>query len=156
VANWTSSDRNDFAHRIRAIDWSPFWTAYGHAHKQSSYGSIPDLLIQLSSEEDQPALRASDTLWASLCHQEIRSSPAALPAMPFLLEAFDRGSTGLRFELLELFKGFAVTSERNKDDPWSSAIIKLLRDVRERFQPLSDSAEDDTRHFADEILRITT
>jgi hypothetical protein len=32
----------------------------------------------------------------------------------------------------------------------------LLRDVRERFRPLSDSTEDDTRHFADEIQRITT
>lgn len=152
---WTSSDRDEFARRVRAVDWSPFWTAYGHAHKQSSYGAIPDLLIQLSSKDDKDALRASHALWASLCHQEIRSSPAALPAMPFLLEAFDRANAGLRFELLELFKGFAVCSERNNADAWSSAIIRTLRDARERFEPLVDSAEEDTRYFSSEILRIT-
>lgn len=85
--------------RVRAIDWSSSYTAYGPAN------DVPELLLQLTSDDHNEAKIASHKLWCGLCHQHVSIAPAGYLALPFLLETLDSVDDSIKSEILEYIVG---------------------------------------------------
>src|SRR4051812_23312611 len=94
--------------RLTSIDWGAYDTAYGPA-----VGG-PALLAALRGGDPQAGLDACDALDNALCHQHVMVGSAALPALPFLLEALDGADAELSVELLDLLLGLAVGTNRRR------------------------------------------
>ena len=86
---------SDWDQRIAEIDWSQYRTAYGDA------GAVRSQLRRLRSVNEEGALSAAHDLWCGLCHQHVQIGSAALPALPFLVEAFDLANNQLKVELMD-------------------------------------------------------
>ena len=107
---------------IDEIDWSQYETAYGNAAQDIPHfqcgqtPSVPHSLWDLFSGNRERAMQATGGLWAGLCHQHAFVSSAALPAYDFLMLALQEMDDELKVELLDIFQGFAVCTERFSSD----------------------------------------
>src|SRR4051794_22817082 len=104
-----------FAKRVAAVDWTAFRTAYGRAD------DVPGQLIRLASPDKSTALQASHELWCGLCHQHVQVGTAALPALPFLLEAIRGADDALAYEILDIILGFAKGVNRKPTEDFQRA-----------------------------------
>ncbi|UJR86857.1 hypothetical protein [Sandaracinus amylolyticus] len=152
--------------RLAAIDWSQFSTAYGRADQPHAFerrdgspagrwGSIPEQLARLWSDDRRAALEVTHHLWCSLCHQHAYVSSAALPALPFLLEALDGADDAFSVELLDIAAGIAVcarTGSAAPAGPWLEELRAALLRERARFERLATSAGQDVASFAQRIV----
>lgn len=99
------------------------------------------------------AMAASHELWCSLCHQHAYVSNAALPALPYLLAAFNAAGEELRIEILDIFAGFAIctsTSAMNTD--WMNELRRQLRSQAPMFQRLAVSSNEEIASFSERIV----
>lgn len=123
----------DWRERLASVDWSAYESAYGSA------AGVADQILSLRSLDREGRLQASHELWASLCHQHAFVSSAALPALPFLLEALEDANEELAVELLDILVGFAVcTSPRRAERPqWAEELAAGLEDAKPLAQRLA-------------------
>jgi hypothetical protein len=151
--------------RLAAVDWSQFDTAYGradgpHAFETRSgaaagrWGSIPEQLARLWSDEPETRLAVTHQLWCCLCHQHAYVSSAALPALPFLLEALDGADDALAIELLDIFAGIAscAAARLAASAPWLRDLRAALVMSRARFDGLSSHSNAEIRDWAECIV----
>jgi hypothetical protein len=141
--------------RLAAVPWDFLGTAYGRATR------TPDQLMDLLDDDWETAFQASHDLWCSLCHQHAYVSSAALPALPFLLEALELGDDRLAVEILDILAGFAIcTAPPSRTGPfatpsdsvWAVELRRRLQEERSRFEALRESAEGEVAEFADWVL----
>jgi hypothetical protein len=152
----------NLAERLAAVDWSQLETAYGradgpHALEGSGserWGSVPEQLSRLWSDERETRLAATHQLWCCLCHQHAYVSSAALPALPFLLEALDGADDALAIELLDIFAGIAscAAAGRAPSAPWLRDLRAALVMSRARFDGLSSHPNAEVRDWAECIV----
>lgn len=146
---------NDWEARLARIDWSRYLTAYGDA------SAVEHQLRRLRSVDQAEALDATHDLWCGLCHQHVQIGSAALPALPFLLEAFSTASQELKIELLDIFVGLAITSKPSSysdvaivgghdfsQPPWIAEVRAALEAALPEFLPLRTHADPDLSSFA--------
>ena len=140
----------EYEERVKAIDW---------ASQESAYGSARDVgrwLIDLQSPDWETAFQASHMLWCSLCHQHAYISPAALPALPFLLEVGKSSGERLLVELLDIFCGFALCSASpvggRPPGAWVAMVREGLRRELAWFQSLESMRDEDGAAFATSII----
>jgi len=76
------ADRNEYVARIHKIKWHKYWAAYPSLE-------MPRDLKALIGDDFEAAVEAAENLWASLCHQHVMFSPAALPVYDFAIWAYD-------------------------------------------------------------------
>ena len=144
---------------IDEIDWSQYETAYGNAAQDIPHfqvekiPSVPSSLWALFSGDRERAMRAAGDLWAGLCHQHAYVSSAALPAYDFLMLALREMDDELKVELLDIFQGFAVCTERFSSDAlWPRQIREKLKADLPVFTALSGSENEDIAYFAGSIV----
>lgn len=147
---------SDWEKRLAEVDWSQYWTAYGEA------GPVKLQLRRLQSEDKEEALSAAHDLWCGLCHQHVQIGSAALPALPFLLEAFAAANDRLKIELLDIFLGLAITSNPQRMEQFATALGQAscarpdwIDQVRSGLEaalpsilPLRTNADPDIAEFA--------
>jgi len=130
--------------RLDSIDWAAYHTAYGPAVK------VPDQLLELACG-GQGAMNASHALWCGLCHQHAYVSSAALPALPFILEALDRADEALTVEILDILSGFASCTRPEAGGealPWINELRRRVVECLPRLQELTAHPNDDIADFA--------
>ena len=132
---------------LHVVDWSTYETAYGSAM------TIPGLLGQLAGDDQSAAVAASHELWCSLCHQHAYVSNAALPALPYLLAAFNAAGEELKIEILDIFAGFAnCTSTTARNTDWMTELRSQLRLQAPIFQRLAVSSNEEIASFCEQIV----
>jgi hypothetical protein len=141
----------DYVSRANAIDWASFRTAYGPGRDVGRW------LIDLLSEDWETAFQASHKLWCGLCHQHAYASPAAAPALPFLLEVAKKADERLLVELLDILAGFAVCSRppghaRPAGREWVGQLRADLVAQLDWFRSLRPSPNEDVDYFAEVIV----
>ncbi|WP_422931854.1 hypothetical protein [Singulisphaera sp. PoT] len=133
-----------FKERLEAIDWNQYHTAYGSAVK------VPGQLLQLANG-GEVAMAASHELWCGLCHQHAYVSSAALPALPFILEVFDRADEALTVEIVDILLGFASCT-RPEDNrgapPWIGELRQGVAAVLPRLRGLASHPNEDLAALA--------
>lgn len=129
--------------RIDAIDWSRFCTAYGPAV------AVPDQLRQLLGGGPE-AMDASHHLWCGLCHQHAYVSSAAMPALPFILEALERADEALTVEILDILLGFASCTRPDLGElpAWAVELRHRLIEYLPRLRGLAAHPNDQIADFA--------
>lgn len=135
--------------RIRAIDWNSSYTAYGPAN------DVPDLLLQLASDDNETAKLASHKLWCGLCHQHVSMAPAGYLALPFILEILDSADDLLTIEILDILWGFAkCCTEVTPDVPeyFEPARERLISELP-RFALLAEHNDESISFFSSEIIK---
>jgi len=146
--------------RLGAVAWQDYDTAYGPAI------DVPGQLRRLVGSNRQAALDAAHELWCGLCHQHVQLGSAALPALPFLLEALDHADRDIAVELLDILLGFAlgVNADRFErfqrsmgravppEEQWVTELRAALLAQVSRFQSLAALRDDDLSGFAAGIL----
>ena len=144
---------------IDEIDWSQYETAYGNAAQDIPHfqcgqtPSVPRSLGELFSGNWNRAMAATSDLWAGLCHQHAFVSSAALPAYDFLMLALREMDDELKVELLDIFQGFAVCTERFSSDAlWPRQLREKLKADLPVFTALSGSENEDIAYFAGSIV----
>lgn len=144
---------------IDEIDWSQYETAYGNAAQDIPHfqcgqtPSVPHSLWDLFSGNRERAMQATGGLWAGLCHQHAFVSSAALPAYDFLMLALREMDDELKVELLDIFQGFAVCTERFSSDAlWPRQLREKLKADLPVFTALSGSENEDIAYFAGSIV----
>jgi hypothetical protein len=150
-----------FGKRLDAIPWGDFGTAYGPAVK------VPDQLRRLAGPDEKAALNASHELWCGLCHQHVQVGPAALPALPFLLEVLDSAGGRLSVELLDILLGLAIGTNRQRaiafqrslgretvqpEELWVGALRAALLAELPRFRQLAAAHDEEVAGFAQQIV----
>lgn len=136
--------------RLADIDWVSFETAYGPAH------GVPDQLAALSSGNRDAARKASHDLWCGLCHQHAYVSSAALPALPFLLDALESATGDLAIEILDILLGFATCT---RDAPaagaeaWEGRLRQGLKDRIDVFRRFAAAPDEEIADFARTIMK---
>jgi hypothetical protein len=144
-------ERDNFEERLKRVDWSKYETAYGSASGTNEWGSVGEQLLNLASQDDEKAMKATHHLWCGLCHQHAFVSSAALPALPFILEVLDSANESLALEILDILLGFAACSVypipvpedfNDFDNDWGDS-RKLLRDHFGSFNHLRDASVED-------------
>lgn len=142
----------DLQTRLADIDWRRFSTAYGSA------AGVPDLLLDLFGKNPGAARKASHDLWCGLCHQHAFLSSAALPALPFLLEALDVADDTLKVEILDILTGFAICScpeWASKFEGWILDLRAALSTETHRFLILERHPNEEIADFASSIVECT-
>ena len=140
--------------RLAEVPWADYETAYGTAT------DVPLQLERLIVGGKAAAMPASHDLWCALCHQHVFLSSAALPALPFLLEALDGAGSALRVEILDILLGFArCTSEfepaavaGSEDHQWIRELRARMEAERPRFERMAARGESDEAEFARDVL----
>jgi hypothetical protein len=140
----------EYPERVKAIDWAALESAYGSAR------DVGQWLIDLRSPDWDTASHASHMLWCSLCHQHVFISPAAVVALPFLLEVGKSADERLLVELLDIFCGFALCSASpdggRPPGAWVAHVrVGLLREL-EWFRCLRTLSNEDVAGFARAIV----
>ena len=121
---WFRSDQDDFTARLRAIPWAEYETAYGRAD------DVPKILGALVGRNETAALKAAYELEATLCHQHVRIDSAALPALPFLLEASERAAPRVGEEIMCVIRGMAACARwAAETSPERYAALEWLREL---------------------------
>ena len=137
--------------RLHAIDWSLYNTAYGSAL------NVPDQLQRLL-RGGKEAIAASHDLWCGLCHQHAFVSSAALPALPFILEALGWADEALTVEILDILLGFASCTRPGFADgfaegfPWVDELRLRVAEYLPRLRELSGHANVEIADFAQLII----
>ncbi len=108
----------DWQVRLRAVDWPLFHTIYGVATK------VPKQIERLRSPDEGVALSGAADLRAGLCHPRVQIASAALPALPFILEALSSASDKVAVEILEVLVSFAITTDPARMRQFASAVGK--------------------------------
>jgi len=101
------------------------------------------------------ALAASHELWARLCHQHVYVAPAAVPALPFLLEVLEHAAEDLAVELLDILLGFALcTNVWRCDDPpaWATELRDELQQALPRIERFVGHPAKNADYFARRII----
>ena len=136
------------ADAIRAIDWSRYETAYGSANR------VGEQLLALFDSPPR-SMEAASWLWGALCHQRAYVSSAALPALPFILQALEQADPELQVEILDILLGFASCSwprGEHKAPRWKHLLFDRLSREAARIHPLTESDHVDIKGFAEDIL----
>lgn len=134
--------------KIHEADWAELDTAYGAAE------DVPDQLEALRSASDEEALRAAGKLSGGLCHQGAFVSSAALPALPFILDALEECSAGVQQELLNMLVGMADCTGPDAVDPWEHQLGKELRRSTAPIQKLLESSSQEVRQGAEQLMAL--
>ena len=108
----------DWQVRLHAVDWPMFHTIYGVATK------VPEQIERLHSADEGVALSGAADLRAGLCHPRVQIASAALPALPFILEALSAASDKVAAEILEMLVSFAITTDPVRMRQFASAVGK--------------------------------
>lgn len=141
----------DFPERVASVPWHSFATAYGTGHQVGQW------LIDLTAADWDTTSSAAHSLWCSLCHQHAYVSPAAAPALPFLLEVAGEAEDRLLIELLDIFLGLASCS-RPPGSAWPAGgewVDELWNGLRSRgawFEKLKESQNDEVAGLATEVV----
>lgn len=136
--------------RIYAINWSSSYTAYGPAN------DVPELLVQLASDDHKIAKTASHKLWCGLCHQHVSMAPAGYIALPFILEILDNADELLSIEILDILLGFAkccIETGPNVPDYFEPTRERLIAELP-RFSLLAEHRDELMSYFASEIIKL--
>ena len=138
------SMRSELFQRLQLIDWSNYETAYGPAV------NVPKQLSQLLSHDRKERLSASHLLWCGLCHQHANISSAALPAWPYIFEAFSSADDQLMAEILDIVWGFVQhTGHRefacDKHGHWH---FELRQQIRQDMAPYAALVDHKHSHIA--------
>jgi hypothetical protein len=155
--------RPGFAGRLAAVRWADFKTAYGNAADRHHFeyasgkpadrwGTIAEQLLALVSDDPAKAMAASHHLWCCLCHQHAYVSSAALPALPFLVEALADASPALKIEILDILVGF-VECSRGAAEPWIRDLWDLLVAERPTFERIALHEQQDVARWGQRILQ---
>jgi hypothetical protein len=154
----------DLRDRLAAIPWTEYRTAYGDAdgehwfetasgQRTDRWGSIPEQLLALASNDMPTAMAASHHLWCCLCHQHAYVSSGALPALPFLLEIIDDASDEVAVEILDIITGFATCSRGDtQDEDWIRELRMRLVAEQDRFTKLARHANSDIAAWGRRVL----
>ena len=144
----SSNEREVSRARLDAIDWSEVTTAYGDA------SVVPSWLFDFVHADLDAAERAGGQLWAALCHQHAYVSSAALPALPWILEALRRTEEELVVEALDILLGFVVCTDDTDEaaSPWKRELREGVRAAIPVLRPLVSSECEDIAYFAGRIL----
>ena len=149
----------ELSQMLDSVDWSQYETAYGNAAQDIPHfqcgqtPSVPHSLWDLFSGNRERAMQAAGGLWAGLCHQHAFVSSAALPAYDFLMLALREMDDELKVELLDIFQGFAVCTERFSSDAlWPRQLREKLKADLPVFTALSGSENEDIAYFAGSIV----
>ncbi|WP_354690783.1 hypothetical protein [Phytobacter sp. RSE-02] len=135
--------------RIYAINWNSSCTAYGPAN------DVPELLLQLASDDHEAAMTASHKLWCGLCHQHVSMAPAGYIALPFILEVLDSADELLTVEILDILWGFAqccIETGPHAPDYFEPTRERLIVELP-RFSLLSEHSNELISQFASEITK---
>ena len=135
--------------RIYAVNWNSSYTAYGPAN------DVPELLLQLASDDHEVAKSASHKLWCGLCHQHVSMAPAGYLALPFLLEILDSADELIMVEILDILWGFAqccIETGPNVPDYFEPTRERLIFEIP-RFSLLSRHGNELISNFSSEIIK---
>lgn len=135
--------------RIYSVNWNASFTAYGPAN------DVPELLLQLASDDHVAAKTASHKLWCGLCHQHVSMAPAGYLALPFLLEILDSADELLMVEILDILWGFAqccTETGPNVPDYFEPTRERLISELP-RFSLLSKHSDELISNFSSEIIK---
>lgn len=155
-----SVEKTRFQQKLAEIDWTQYKTAYGVAN------DVPKQLERLTSKDEEVAVAAAYELDTGLCHQWLDVESAALPALPFLIEALDSAGEKLTGAILYVLEGFATCAnpvyqaEWNKAlpnwpaRPWVAKVHEALRDEVPRFLSFQNHPNEEIRDCARNILAI--
>ncbi|WP_157463964.1 hypothetical protein [Deinococcus pimensis] len=135
------------ADELNNIAWAEYRTAYGPAH------DVPIQIQALYSNDCEARLDAAHELWCALCHQRTYITDAALPALPFLLDALDQAPDHvLQIELLEILLGFARCTTRTYqlDQPlWAQRLRQSLLTYGAKLKQLRANPHPEVSDLAD-------
>ena len=136
--------------RVREVNWSEFETAYGPANR------VGNQLIALASTDEDIALKAASGLWEGLCHQHVYVSSAALPAVPFIIEALRNATPLLTVEILDILLGFVVctTPPSEYREEWKQQLNAKLVEELPLFVQFVEHENEDVRHFARSAIEL--
>ena len=107
--------------RLGRVSWETLHTIYGPAVE------VPRQIILLHSPEEETGLRAAAELRESLCRRQTQIASAALPALPFLMEALAAGGDRIQAALLDLLCCFAATTNHARMARFASAVGKVRK-----------------------------
>ena len=115
---------------------------------------MPAQLLSLLSPNPDVWRPAANDLWGSLCHQHAYVSSAAVPALPFLLDALKDANDELAVEILDILVGFAVCTLPERDDrpSWAEELRVGLEDAKPIVQGLTKDRSEDVSDFAQWFL----
>lgn len=140
-------DRKQHREALHSIDWSTFETAYGSATW------IPHALCLLLEGTKAQSLDASHKLWSGLCHQHAYVSSAALPALPFILDALGSADSDLAVELLDILLGFArCTAGKRAPVGWQHSLRNALLEAQPLINTFLSNADPDVVAEAELVL----
>ena len=140
---------DDLATRLCAVKWESYNTAYGVAV------DVPGQLERLLLAPDEDALQAAHELWCGLCHQHAYASNAAIPALPFLMDALATRSPVVQVEIMDIIAGLAVCSLPSHPEgaqPWVQTLRQILIGQRELLAKHRDHPSEDMREWAEIVL----
>jgi hypothetical protein len=139
---------------VAAVSWDQFETAYGAATM------VPEQLVALVGSDEKRALHAAGKLDGMLCHQHVRADSAALPALPFLVEALDQVVESVAVEILNLIRGLAacvrwLSIERPSTfaaSGWIADLDTALIDHETTWERIRKHSSPEVAEYADRIL----
>ncbi len=137
-------------HRLRSIDWSGYAAPFS-----ARAAEVPLYFRRLADPDQRVAMAASHELWTHLCHQHVSVAPAAVPALPFLLEVLDHAAADLAVVILDIVLGFALcTNVYRCDDPpaWATELREELRQALPRIERFVGHQAKDADYFARRVL----
>jgi len=133
--------------RMQAIPWAAFQTAYGPAV------AVPDQLLRLAGQDEKAALAASHDLWCALC-QHVYAAPAAVPALPFILEVLNSASEKLTIEILDILLGCVrcTLPDESAKPAWLAELRIGVASERPRLELLSAHTNSELAELACDLL----
>ena len=139
---------------MAAVQWGRFETVCGVAT------TVADQRVALIGSHEKRALNEASELDGMLCYQRVRADSAALPALPFLIEALDEVFESVAVETLNLIRGLAacvrwLSIERPstfKATGWIAELEAELNDHATRWERMSEHSSREVAEYADGIL----
>lgn len=134
--------------RMQAVPWEAHQTAYGPAI------AVPGQLLRLAGQDEKTALAASHDLWCSLC-QHVYAAPAAVPALPFILEVLSTASEKLTIAILDILLGFVSCTlpDESARPAWLAELRIGVASERPRLELLSTHANSELAELACDLLK---
>lgn len=130
---------------LRGVRWDSYETCFG------TPAELPRHLRALLDDDPEIARTANNALWSALCFGDEPVASAALPALPFLLQALDLDDRARTIEVLDIL--LALARGTSEDGPlWARRVREALREQRPLLTSATAHPYAEVQHFAELVL----